>query len=59
MRIRFDASSTGFIEPASSIFRGTVWKDSLIYSAKTKEIIMPGIMSEGSAGVVGPMCAAP
>jgi len=43
-------SSKDSCAPASWFCKGVVWKINLSYLLKKKEMIMPGIMSEGSAG---------
>ena len=48
------ASSNGSVGQASSFCRGIARKISLICSLKIKQMIMTGIMSEGSAAASGP-----
>jgi dienelactone hydrolase len=51
---RFEVSSRDSCAQASWFCKGVVWKTNLSYLLKKKEMIMPGIMSEGSAAVAGP-----
>src|SRR6266852_8927496 len=52
----FGPSLGGCSGQANSLSRGTARKTSLLYSLKTKEMIMPGIMSEGSTAWRGSRC---
>jgi coenzyme F420-reducing hydrogenase delta subunit len=52
------ASSTDCGIQASWFYEGDVRKIRATCSLKIKEMIMPGIMSEGVTAIVGPRCAA-
>src|SRR5215831_3177935 len=53
---RFEVSSKDSCARASWFCKGVVRKTKLPYLLKKKEMIMPGIMSEGSAISSGPRC---
>ena len=55
---RFEVSSKDSCALASWFCKGVVWKTNLSYLLKKKEMIMPGIMSEGSSGASGSRCGA-
>src|SRR5215469_11752331 len=55
---RFEVSSKDSCARASWFCKGVVRKTKLPYLLKNKEMIMPGIMSEGSGAGSDPKCGA-
>src|SRR5215472_290459 len=56
---QFEVLSKGSCAQASWFCKGVVRKTNLPYLLKTKEMIMPGIMSEGSRAESGPRYVKP